>query len=207
MKTSIYVDGFNLYYRALKRTPHKWLNLDALCRFLLPGHHINQIKYYTAHVSARPNDPDQPTRQQTYLRALRTLPNVSIILGSFLTNKVRALRADRPAGTTEYVTIFKTEEKGSDVNLAAHLLHDGYRNDYEQAVIITNDSDLVEPIRIVRDSLGLPVGILNPSKRPNPLLVRHATFIKPIRHGVLRASQFPLTLKDSAGVFHKPPSW
>jgi len=207
VKTNVYVDGFNLYYRALKGTPHKWLNLDALCRYLLPRHQINQIKYYTAHVTARPNDPDQPTRQQTYLRALRTLPNVSIVLGTFLTNRVRALRADSPPGTTEYVTIFKTEEKGSDVKLATHLLNDGYRNEYEQAVVITNDSDLVEPIRIVRHSLGLPVGILNPSMRPNPLLVRQATFIKPIRQGVLRASQFSQTLTDRAGTFHKPPSW
>jgi hypothetical protein len=207
VKTNIYIDGFNLYYRALKRTPHKWLNLDALCRFLLPGHQINQIKYYTAHVTARPHDPDQPTRQQTYLRALRTLPNVSIILGTFLTNRVRAVRADRPLGTPEYVTIFKTEEKGSDVNLATHLLHDGYQKGYEQAVVITNDSDLVEPIRIVRHSLGLPVGILNPSTRPNPLLVREATFIKPIRQGVLKGSQFSHVLIDKAGNFHKPLGW
>jgi hypothetical protein len=181
--------------------------LDALCKFLLPGHQINQIKYYTAHVTARPHDPDQPTRQQTYLRALRTLPNVSVILGTFLTNKVRALRADQPPGITEYATIFRTEEKGSDVNLATHLLHDGYQKDYEQAVVITNDSDLVEPIRLVRQSLRLPVGVLNPSVRPNPLLVREATFIKPIRQGVLKASQFSPVLVDAAGKFHIPPAW
>ena len=165
MKTNVYVDGFNLYYRALKRTPYKWLNLDQLCRYLLPGHQINQIKYYTAHVAARPHDPDEPTRQQTYLRALRTLPNISIILGTFLTNEVWAMQVDKP----ERVKVFKTEEKGSDVNLASHLIHDGYQKDYEQAVLITNDSDLVEPIRIVRAELGLPVGILNPAKYPNPL--------------------------------------
>jgi uncharacterized LabA/DUF88 family protein len=206
VKTNVYIDGFNLYYRALKGTSYKWLNLDTLCRLLLPGHQINQIKYYTARVSARPHDPGQPTRQQMYLRALGTLPNVSIIFGTFLTNEIRALRADTP-GRIEYVKVFKTEEKGSDVNLASHLLHDGFRKDYEQAVVITNDSDLVEPIRIVRRELGFPVGILNPSHRPNPLLVREATFIKPIRKGVLQASQFPTTLTDRAGTFHKPTSW
>ncbi len=151
MKTNVYVDGFNLYYRALKGTPYKWLNLDALCKFLLPGHEINRIKYYTAHVTGRPSDPDEPTRQQTYLRALRTLPNISIILGTFLTNEVWAMRVDK----SERVRVFKTEEKGSDVNLASHLINDGYRREYEQAIVITNDSDLVEPIRVV--SKGIKV--------------------------------------------------
>ena len=168
-----------------------------------PSNKSNQIKYYTAHVAARPHDPDEPTRQQTYLRALRTLPNVSIILGTFLTNEVWAMQVDKP----ERVKVFKTEEKGSDVNLASHLIHDGYHKDYEQAVLITNDSDLVEPIRIVRAELGLPVGILNPAKYPNPLLVRAASFIKQIRKGVLSASQFPREMIDKDGKFHKPVNW
>jgi hypothetical protein len=48
MKTYIYVDGFNLYYRAVKRTPYKWLDIDALSRFLLPKATIERINYYTA---------------------------------------------------------------------------------------------------------------------------------------------------------------
>ena len=72
MKTYVYVDGFNLYYGAVKDTPYKWLNPQKLCDLLLPNHNITKIKYFTARISARPNDPDQPTRQQFYLRALRT---------------------------------------------------------------------------------------------------------------------------------------
>ena len=76
MRTTIYVDGFNFYYRALKGTPHKWLNLDTLFHLLLrPPHAITAIKYFTARVSARPNDPGQPVRQDMYLRALRTVPD------------------------------------------------------------------------------------------------------------------------------------
>ena len=36
MKTIVYVDGFNLYYGALKGTPYRWLNLAEMCRQLLP---------------------------------------------------------------------------------------------------------------------------------------------------------------------------
>jgi hypothetical protein len=33
---NVYIDGFNLYYGALKRTPYKWLDLALLARTLLP---------------------------------------------------------------------------------------------------------------------------------------------------------------------------
>jgi len=84
MKTIVYVDGFNLYYGSLRGTPCKWLNLQRLGELLLPQNGIIAIKYFTAKVSARPHDPDQPIRQQTYLRALHTLPNCRNHLWSFL---------------------------------------------------------------------------------------------------------------------------
>ncbi len=75
MITNIYVDGFNLFYGALRNSPYCWLNLKTLCRLLLPRNVIGQVRYFTALVSARPSDPHQPVRQQLYLRALATLPN------------------------------------------------------------------------------------------------------------------------------------
>ena len=79
VRTNIYVDGFNLYYGALRKTPHRLVNLESLFQFLLPKNTIQEIKYFTALVSARPNDPSQPQRQQLYLRALATLPKVSVV--------------------------------------------------------------------------------------------------------------------------------
>jgi hypothetical protein len=204
MKTIVYVDGFNLYYGALKGTPFKWLNLHRLCRYLLPKNRLVAIKYFTAAVSARPHDPDQPARQLTYLRALQTLPHLQIIYGHFLTHAIMMPRADNPA---QSVKVIKTEEKGSDVNLAAHLVNDGHRGRYDLAVLITNDSDLLEPVKIVQAELQLPVGILNPHPKPSWVLKQHAAFIKPIRRGVLQASQFPPVLTDANGPFHKPPAW
>lgn len=207
MKTNIYIDGFNLYYGAVKRSPYKWLNLDRMCQLLLPQNQINKIKYFTALVNARPNDPQQPIRQQTYLRSLRTIPHLEIIEGHFLTSEISMLVAGSPPNAPRYARVIKTEEKGSDVNLATHLLNDGYKKDYEMAVVITNDSDLLEPIRIVRYELNLPVGLLNPHKRPSRALLPHVNFIKQIRQGVLAASQFPGKLTDAQGTFHKPASW
>lgn len=111
-------------------------------------------------------------------------------------------------GGQRFVRVIKTEEKGSDVNIAAHLINDGYKSAYEAAVIVTNDSDLLEPIRIVRSELGLAVGVLNPHKNPtSKVLARHASFVRQIRQGVLAASQFPDVLTDAHGEFHKPASW
>ena len=205
MKINVYVDGFNLYYGAIKRTPYKWLDVLKMSQLLFPNDTINKIKYFSARVSARPTDPDQPIRQSTYWRALQTIPNLSIVEGSFLVKPVMM-----PVANTipqRYERVIKTEEKGSDVNLAVHLLNDGYKQDYEVAVMITNDSDLLEPMRIVKQDLNLPVGLVNPHKTPSFSLRQHATFIKQIRTGVLQACQFSNALTDKNGTFHKPLTW
>jgi hypothetical protein len=201
----VYVDGFNLYYGSLKRTPYKWLDLGRLCATMLPNDHVIAIKYYTARISARPGNPSGPTDQQIYLRALRTIPNLSITYGHFLTHSVSmALTGVAP---TKRVWVDKTEEKGSDVNLASHLVRDACQNAFQVAALITNDSDLAEPVRIVRQEFNLPVGILNPHQRHSAELKRVATFLKRIRQSDLIASQFPTLLNDAKGAIHKPASW
>ncbi len=208
MKTIIYVDGFNLYYGAVKGTPYKWLDILTLCKLLLPRNQITQIKYFTAPVTARPNDPDQPNRQQLFFRALQTIPQLEIVFGHFLSHEIMMPLAHPASGGPKHVRVIKTEEKGSDVNIAAHMVNDGHKGRYQVAVLVSNDSDLVEPVKIVRNELKLPVGVLNPFINTASYdLRKHATFVKPIRSGALSASQFPATLKDSSGTFYKPPSW
>lgn len=204
----VYIDGFNLYYCALKGTPYKWLNHLELVNKLLPKNRVDKIKYFTARISARPGDPDQPTRQQAYLRALQTIPNLEIIEGHFLTHPVRMALAHPVPGLPKVVEVVKTEEKGSDVNIATHMLVDAHRSLYDVAVLISNDSDLAEPVKAVKETFGKPVIILNPElNHPSYELKKHATFVKPIRSGVLAASQFPPKLTDRNGTFTKPASW
>lgn len=207
LRTNIYVDGFNLYYGALRKTPYRWVNLEALFQLLLPRNPIDQIKYFTALVSARPNDPSQPQRQQLYLRALATLPKVSVHLGHFLVHEVSMPLVVPPGHAQQYVKVIKTEEKGSDVNLATHLLHDAHMDRFDVAVVVSNDSDLLGPIKIVRSELGKKVGVLNPQKHPSRAILPHIDFIKQIRSGALGASQFPDQLQDETGQFSKPLSW
>ena len=214
MLTNVYIDAFNLYYGALKGTPYKWLDLTKLCQLLLPKNQIQKIKYFTALVGSRPDHLGSDIRQMAYLRALGTIPNVSVIKGHYLSHAVWMPTFDsyqsvlRKGGKVKFVRVLKTEEKGSDVNLATHLLHDGCKKEYGVAVIISNDSDLLEPVRIITQELKLPVGVINPGQpHPSQVLLKAATFFKTIRQGVLAASQFPAKMKDATGPFHKPASW
>jgi len=204
MKTNIYIDGFNLYYGCIKDTSYHWLDVSKMCRLLLPNDRIHRIKYFTALVSARPNDPDQPVRQQLFLRALQTIPNLEIILGTFLSHEVKMPLSPRGSG---YAKVMKTEEKGSDVNIATHLLVDGFRNDYELAVVVSNDSDLLLPIQVVTQQFKKPVGLLNPQKHTSVALLPHVQFVKKIRGTVLKNSLFPDVLSDKDGQFSKPAGW
>lgn len=224
-RTNVYVDAFNVYYGCTRGTPYRWLNLFKLCEIMLDNNVINQIKVFTGIVKARPSDPDQPIRQRTYLRALKTIPNLTIIEGTFLTHP-RSLPKVKPRhdGSLEYVDVLYTEEKGSDVNLASHLLYDAFIDDYEMAVVISNDSDLAEPIRMAKVFLKKKIGILNPQiNRPeyrdasgkidyskvkfSYILRQYSSFYKPITEEALSDSQFPPELTDAAGTFHKPLSW
>ncbi len=214
IKTIFYIDGFNFYYSAVKGTPLRWLDFSALFRRVFPKNEITLIKYFTAEVDALPGDPDQPIRQQVYWRALRTLPNFDLHLGHFRTRCKRAKVVSPPPNTIE---VYKTEEKGSDVNLAAHLLMDAFKGRFDCAIVVSGDSDLVTPIRMVRDELKLPVGVLNPQllsgphkrkERKSAGLKRAATFYKKgIRWKQLEDSQFPDQIEDDHGSIHRPPSW
>jgi uncharacterized LabA/DUF88 family protein len=202
-KVRVYVDGFNLYYGALKGTPYRWLNIDTLCRSMLQPDEIVGIRYCTARVSARPGDPGKPLRQEMFLRALRTIPGLTIHFGQFRTRSVRLPLT----GQNQSVWVDRTEEKGSDVNLASYLLWDGFKGMYETAVLITNDSDLETPVRLVRRELGLHVGILNPHSTHSCSLKQWATFVKRIRQADIALAQFPTTMTDAKGTFTKPAGW
>jgi hypothetical protein len=156
---------------------------------------------------ARPGDSRKPQRQQAYLRALGTLPLVSIHLGHFLTSKVRMALANPTAKGPRTIEVIKTEEKGSDVNLATYLLLDGFRRDYEVAAVISNDSDLKEPIALTQTVLGLPVGVVNPHPPQRRSRALQAAFFKQLRPSVLAACQLPPVLRDRTGQIHKPQTW
>ena len=160
-RTIVYIDGFNLYYGCLKGTSYRWLDVCAFADRLLPRNHVIAVKYFTARVSDTTDDPQQSTRQDTYLRALQAQPRLSLIEGTFLFKRRRLRLAPEQKGAPATVDVQVAEEKGSDVNLAVHLLHDGHLGRYDAAVVISNDSDLKLPVDLARQRV--PVGLVNPA--------------------------------------------
>lgn len=207
MIANVYVDGFNLFYGCLKGTPYKWLDLEALAGRLLPKDRIHRIRYFTARLVEHRREPGRAQRQETYLRALSTSRLVSIHFGHFLTSRVRMPLAEPPPSGPRTVEVLKTEEKGSDVNLATYLLLDAFRRDCDAAVVITNDSDLREPINLVRKELRIPVGVINPHPALRRSNVLQGTFFKQLRPTVLASCQLPRVMKDATGTFSKPATW
>ena len=208
MRTSIYVDGFNLYFGALKGTPYKWLDIHAVCRAKLEAHNeIGPIKYFTANVAGTPNDPDKAIHQQLYIRALRaTWPRLTVIRGQFRTHEVMK-RLVTPINGQRHALVVDRTEKGSDVNLAVHLVTDAWLDEYDCAIVISGDSDLAESIRLVRRYHPQKIiGVLAPGKRSmSKELIAAATFVRAISTTALAASQFPATIPGTT--IRKPADW
>ncbi|MYG41102.1 MAG: NYN domain-containing protein [Nitrospira sp. SB0677_bin_15] len=258
MRTRVYVDGFNLYYGALKGTSFKWLNLVALSYRVLPsGHTIEKLKYFTAKVSGA-SDADAPARQQIYLNALRTLPEMEICFGSFLAKTVwrplvnlpiaerridapvpvtlpagtfdvsspdqqiqtlpvgsyasrnravnKRYKTARPSPDAVIAEVHTMEEKGSDVSLAVHLLNDAWKNLFDVAVVVSNDTDLITPIRMVTMERGKVVYVVCPGRwSVAPKLQNVASHVRHIRQSMLRDAQFPHRVPGTN--IAKPASW
>ncbi len=208
MKANLYVDGFNLYYRALRNTPWRWLDLQALAQRLLESEFaLRRIRYFTALIRSGSLDPQKRLRQQTYLRALRTIPELDIHEGRFQSNTAkRPLAAPRSDGQ-EFVKVIETREKGSDANLAAYLTRDAAKRDCQAAFVVTGDSDFVDVIRMVRRDFNFPVHVIDPQKHVSHRLRDAATSYRPLDRSLLPQCQFPDELVDRHGTITRPPAW
>ena len=220
-KTVVYVDGFNMYYGCLKNSPYKWLNPVLLCQNILNDtHEFIGLKYFSAKVSDPPDDLSKSQRQQIYFRALKTLPNTKVILGHFNVHTV-TMRLAKPIEYEENIPfinktkkikktraeVIKYEEKGSDVNIATEMLIDAYENKYDSAVLISNDSDLMSPVKHIKTKLRKKIINLSPHPKNSIQLKKGSTYAIKITEENLKSSLFPNKLKDSVGKFHKPSSW
>jgi hypothetical protein len=191
---------------------------------VIPGLQVSRTRYFTAKVKATAIDPQQAAKQQTYIRALETLPNLTVHYGRYQEKPFKG-RVCNPPPDSQYV--YRIEEKGTDVNLATWMLADAFRDECDQLVLITNDSDMVEPVRLINQDLGKRVIILNPhtvdtaarknaqggnhKAYPSWYLAKVAFMVKDIRSDGnnchMTMAQFPHTLTDRHGTFVIPPTW
>ena len=181
---------------------------------LLPGRELGRIRYFSARIIAQPHNPEAPDRQDAYLRALETIDPLTIHFGRFSSRPAYLptfpLVYATPHQPAQTVRVLRTEEKRTDVNLATLLMIDCVDDDFDEAVIVSNDSDLTLPIEYASKKFGKTVGVINPHPRSRMSLelVRSANWtFREINRSVLAASQFPDVVQHSRGPITKPASW
>lgn len=210
---AVYIDGFALYKALLqhKYPQYKWLDLEAFSRRLFPHRDVAQVKYFSAQLKPRTNDPGIGQRQQIFWRALRTT-GVEIVEGKF--SFVRQWLPLHPEkldvhGKVITTLVKRPEEKGTDVALASHLILDALDGVADSYAVLTNDSDLAPPVEMLaqrgHDVALVSVAGSNYNKAFDLAGIRT---VRQIRRATLHASQFPSTLVDGEGrTIRKPPTW
>jgi hypothetical protein len=168
----------------------RWLNVRSLAAGLVaeqsalwPDARVERVVYCTARIKGSAN-PGGAADQDVYLKALLASGSVDHIeYGNYISKVIKRPlatedRQHKPVITcpawpvtvqrsgvsvpdaTFMASVATYEEKGSDVNVAAHLLVDVLDGDFDAAVVISNDSDLRWPVQEARRRV--PVGMVNP---------------------------------------------
>jgi len=216
----------------------RWLDLRSLAADLVArrrnwtGATVTRVVYCTALIDGATN-PGGRRDQDTYLRALRRAGIIDHVeLGHYVTRvktaplatrdprgQARLQRAQWPVmihdshgnpvrDATFLVSYADREEKGSDVNVASHLLVDVLRGVVDAAVVISNDSDLRYPVQQARQQV--PVGIVNPSNSPLAGDLRGAADDGARRHWWYQLTPADITahqLPNPAAGVPRPPGW
>lgn len=149
-RISCYIDGFNVYHaiddenRAERgaKSHMKWLNLFSLMKeFTDPAVHVVEtVNFFTAYPTW---NPQKTERHKNYSAALKHA-GATIIEGRFKTKTCFCKNCRTSYGGRE--------EKESDVNIAMHLINDAHLNAFDEAFLVTNDSDLLGPVRLIRNN-------------------------------------------------------
>lgn len=218
LRTVVYVDGYNLYYGLLRRSPFKWLDLYALfTNYVLDSEaDVAEVRYYTAPVLGRmSDDPESPTRQRVYLQALRKMSpgRITIVEGRMhhATPHQRLVKPIPEVPHIEAVQVNVFNEKKTDVNLAADMIAGAWTGAYEQAVLCSNDSDLEAALATVkRYHPNLRLGLVAPipgddHRKISRDLVQFADWKKVLSTVHLANSQLPIQIPHTA--IKKPASW
>ena len=206
-----YIDGFNLFYSSIKGTKYKWLYLWSLCSgFLGANQELISVKYFSAFVGSFAGDQSRSDRQRFYLEALQTYPKIVVKLGYFSTHEVKMPKADDfKKGKITLVDVVKTEEKGTDVNLAVQMAVDSVRDEFDYAMLFTNDSDMAFAVQIAAQECKKKVGLYIARNAVSFKVLReNVSYIRTLTPSILAAHQLPDEIKTSSERFiKKPKDW
>jgi 6-hydroxy-3-succinoylpyridine 3-monooxygenase len=230
LRTRVYIDGYNLYYGCLKNSSDKWLDVRALIERILPSILFKKtgepmrfafqtpaVKYFTAPIlTAFASSDDSVSCQSNYHTALSAHLGgaVEIIRGYHDAKPARAhvWEEGKAARECKVIDIWKLEEKQSDVAFALHAYSDAIRNQVDQVIAVTNDSDFAPAIKMIRQHTQATVGLISPTRhqtgKVNSELQKHAHWTRThILDEEFAQSQLPPVIRLNNKVVHKPLSW
>jgi uncharacterized LabA/DUF88 family protein len=196
----VYIDGFNLYFSLLEKSYFdcKWLDIQLFAENIKNSTHSLQcVKYFTSRLS---NNSEKQKRQSNYLDALGTT-NIEIIYGQF--------RNQLSKCTTCGNNFYDSKEKMTDVNIATHLISDAFKDNFDVAIIVSADSDLVPPIKMIRSLMPQKeIWVALPPGRESNELRNNASGSFKIGYKKLINSQLPeIVLTKYGQLLTRPDSW
>lgn len=115
---------------------------------------------------------------------------------------------DQPGKPELLVSVSAWEEKGSDVNVASHLLIDVLGGAVDAAIVISNDSDLAFPVLRAREHV--PIGTVNPTNKSTPRALQADRQAGAGRHWWRRLTSADLEahqLPNPCGSCSRPRTW
>jgi uncharacterized LabA/DUF88 family protein len=199
----VYIDAFNLYHGMKEANLRRalWLNVNAMAtRFLEDGQDLVWTKYFSARIIGH-NDAaiDRQKRQNTYFRALNTLPRYTMYPGKYITKPMFCPYCKDDMGARTHVRCHACHtpqeyrnEKMTDVNIATEMLVDAFQDKYDTAILVSGDSDLSRPVEVISDQFpSKRVWVAFPPKRFSRDLAQRADRQLAIFRKVLLDSQFP----------------
>ena len=203
-QVAVYIDGFNLFYGMRSKGWKRlyWLDVYGLAEnLLLSGQKLSVVRYFTAPILPIPSDPNKDKRQETYLNALSTIPNLDIQKGYYISKRHKCLNCGTPK------TIY--EEKTTDVNIAVAMLTDAYANLFDTAILISADGDLVRPVETILTQFpSKRVVVAFPPDRNSNNLRNKASASFALWERTIAKSQLPNQVVGQGGhVLHRPSSW
>ena len=200
IKVITYMDGFNLYHGICDKgwRRYLWLDVYALSNNLLQfNQELVKVKYFTADIT---HNPPKQVRQSTYLDVLSTLNFVEIIKGRFLEVPFECHLCNKNG--------FVHKEKMTDVNIAIEMLLDAQRNNFDTAILVSADTDLVPIVKYVVQTLDKRVTVAFPPKRWSDHLKDVAHRHYKIGRDKFAKAQLPPRIKVSAEYFlERPTEW
>jgi len=176
MDTIVYIDGYNLFYGRLRNTPFKWLDpvklFQSISKIQNPASNIIKVKFFTSLVKANfaSHGRESTKAQDGYHRALKYIygDKIEIIYGYHTVEMGFPPRYKKPIEKDNRVEIWKFEEKQTDVNIALHMYRDAIRGSCAQQILVSNDSDLELPLKLVsEDKPEMDLGLIIPRDKPS----------------------------------------